>query len=290
MFQGTFTALVTPFSKDGSFDEITFRKLIDRQIENGVDGIVPCGTTGESPTLSEQEHMRVIEVAVEQAAGRVKVIAGTGSNSTKEAVERTIKAEKLGVDGSLQIAPYYNKPSERGFYEHFKAIADAVVIPIIIYNVPGRTGKKVEPETILKLAEIKNIVAVKDATGNVYDAMRVIKDAPDGFNVLSGDDALALAMIVLGAKGVISVASNLFPKEISQMINAALLEGNYTKSKEINYKYYEFFNACFYESNPIPIKAMLAMEGFCEEIYRLPLCGPSDDNREKIKNVLNKLR
>jgi len=288
MLQGTLTAIVTPFEYNGEVDEEALRNLVNFQIENGVNGLVPCGTTGESPTLGYEEHNRVIDIVIEETRGRVPIIAGTGSNSTKEAIVLTRHASEAGADYSLQVAPYYNKPTQKGFYEHFRAIADSVEFPLVIYNIPGRTGKNIETDTLLKLAEHKNIVGVKEASGNISQVMAIIKDRPENFTVLSGDDNLTFALIALGANGVVSVASNLIPKRVSNLVNSALA-GNWQEARRCHYALLPFFNALFLETNPIPIKAALAMKELIKEIYRSPMCPLEPDNRNKLKTILSNL-
>lgn len=284
-FQGTGTALITPFKADGSVDEKALRRLVDFQIEGGVDMLLPCGTTGEGATLDADETDRVVEIVVEQSRRRVPVIAGAGSNSTAKAIQGTRRAKKAGADGVLSVGPYYNKPTQQGYYEHFKAIAESEDIPIIVYNVPGRTSGNIEAKTMLRLAEIRNIVAVKEASANLGQIMDIIREAPKDFRVLSGDDAMALAIIAAGGDGVVSVVSNEAPGMMSAMINAAL-EGNLAKAREFHYKLLPLMNANFIESNPIPVKAALAMMGLIEETYRLPLVRITPANREKLAKVV----
>ncbi|MBN2468319.1 MAG: 4-hydroxy-tetrahydrodipicolinate synthase [Deltaproteobacteria bacterium] len=289
MLQGTITALITPFGEDGGIDEAALRKMVDFQIENGINGLVPCGTTGESPTLDYDEHNRVIDIVIDQARGLAPVIAGTGSNSTKEAISLTRHAADAGAGYSLQVAPYYNKPTQRGFYEHFAAIADSIALPIIIYNIPGRTGKNIEAETILKLAEHQNIVGVKEASGNLSQIMTILNHRPAGFTVLSGDDNLTFPLMALGGDGVISVASNIVPERVCGMVNLAL-EGRWEESRQRHYDLLPLFNALFLETNPIPIKAALHLKGIVKEAYRLPLCGMEPANRAKLEKVLEDLK
>lgn len=288
MYEGVFTALVTPFVENGGIDEAALRRLVDFQIEGKIDGLVPVGTTGESPTLSEQETEEVIRIVVEQARGRVAVIAGSGSNCTEKAIHLTRRAKELGADASLQVAPYYNKPTGEGFLRHFTAIAEAVDIPLIIYNIPGRTGKNIENPTMLQLAKHKNIVAVKEASGNIAQMMELIAEAPRGFAVLSGDDNLTLPLMVLGGKGIISVASNLVPERMRQFVHAALA-GEWEKARERHYRLLPLFKAIFIETNPIPIKAAMAMKGLLKETYRLPMCPMSPKNRESLESVLKQM-
>src|SRR5262245_12060066 len=287
-FQGTGTAMITPFKTDGSIDEKALRRFVDFQVDNGVDMLLPCGTTGEGATLDENETDRVFQIVFEQAPRRVPVILGAGSNSTARAVQMTKRAKKLGADGVLSVGPYYNKPTQQGYYEHFRAIAEAEDIPVIVYNVPGRTGGNIEAKTTLKLAEIPNIVAVKEASGNLGQIMDIIRDAPPDFRVLSGDDALALAVVAVGGDGVVSVVSNETPAIMSAMMNA-VLEGNLVKARELHYKILPLMNVNFIESNPIPAKAALAMMGLIEENYRLPLVRITAANREKVAKIVEEL-
>src|SRR2546426_2179032 len=274
-FQGTGTALITPFRPDGSVDENALRRMVDFQVAEGIDMLLPCGTTGEGATLDADETDRVIQIVIEQAKHRAMVIAGAGSNSTAKAVEQTKRAKKLGADGVLSVGPYYNKPTQQGYYEHFKAVAEAADTSIIVYNVPGRTAGNIEAKTMLRLAEIPNIVAVKEASGNLGQIMDIIRDAPGDFRVLCGDDAMALAVVLLGGDGIVSVVSNEAPAMMSAMMNAAL-ELSISKARELHYKLLPLMNVNFIESNPIPVKAALAMMGIIEENYRLPLVRISD--------------
>jgi 4-hydroxy-tetrahydrodipicolinate synthase len=269
-------------------DEKTLRRFVDFQIDGGIDMLLPCGTTGEGATLDADETDRVAQIVIEQARRRVPVIVGAGSNSTAKAVQATKRARNLGADGVLSVGPYYNKPTQQGYYEHFKAVAEAEDIPVIVYNVPGRTGGNIEAKTILRLAEIRNIVAVKEASGNLGQIMDIIRDAPGHFRVLSGDDALALAVVLLGGDGVVSVVSNEAPAMMSALINAAL-ESDIARSREVHYKLLPLMNANFIESNPIPVKAALAMMGMIEETYRLPLVKMSEPNRAKLSKIVEAL-
>ena len=289
MFKGVYTALITPFKKDGSLDEDALRKLVDFQIKNGVAGLVPSGTTGESPTLSHEDHNRVIEIVVDQANGKVPVIAGTGANNTEHAIIMTKHAKEAGADASLQVAPYYNKPTQEGFFQHFTKIANDCEFPLIIYNIPGRTGKNIETSTMVRLANNPYIVAVKEASGDMAQMMDVIDQTADDFDVLSGDDNITLPLISFGGRGVISVASNIIPKQMVEMVNAAL-DGDFKKAMEKHYDLMPFFKAEFIETNPIPIKSMLAMKGMCEEVYRLPMCSMSDENKQKVRDVLKSMK
>jgi 4-hydroxy-tetrahydrodipicolinate synthase len=287
-FQGTGTAMITPFKSDGSVDEKALRRFVDFQINGGVDMLLPCGTTGEGATLDDNETDRVVQIVIEQSNRRVPVIMGAGSNSTNKAVQMTKRAKMLGADGVLSVGPYYNKPTQEGFYEHFKAVAEADDIPVMVYNVPGRTASNIETKTMLRLAEIRNIVAVKEASGNLGQIMDIIRDAPKDFRVLSGDDALTLAIIALGGHGIVSVVSNETPDLMSSIVNAAL-EGNFTKAREIHYKLLPLMNLNFVESNPIPVKAALAMMGLIEENYRLPLVKITPGGREKVAKAVEEL-
>ncbi len=288
-FQGTGTALVTPFRKDGTLDEKSLRRLVDFQIKNGVEALIPVGTTGESPTLTYKEHYRVFEIVIEQAIGRVKIFAGSGSNNTQEAIEQSKHAKKAGADAALVVGPYYNKPSQEGYFQHYRAIADAVDIPIIVYNVPGRTGGNIEASTTLKMAaEIPAIMAVKEASGNMAQIMEIARNKPQGFSLLSGDDALTLPMMSLGGDGCISVVANETPKDFSDMVRFCL-KGQWDRALVLHNKLLPLMNINFIEANPIPVKAALAMMGMIEEVFRLPLVPIGDKNREKLKAVLKDL-
>ncbi len=288
MFEGVYTALVTPFDKQEELDERALRDLVDFQIDNGVQGLVPCGTTGESPTLDYKEHERVIQIVVDQAAKRVPVIAGTGSNCTKEAINLTRAARHDGASASLQVAPYYNKPTQEGFYQHFTAVADAVDIPLIIYNIPGRTGKNIENATMLKLARHRNITAVKEASGDIAQIMDLMMHKPDSFTVLSGDDNLVFPLMALGGKGVISVASNLIPDKMVAFVSAALKE-NWVQARDSHYRLLPFFKALFFETNPIPIKFGLALKGMIQETYRLPMYRMQEENKKRFEAIVQQL-
>ena len=287
--EGIFTALITPFHADGSLDEAALRNLVDKQIDSGITGLVPVGTTGESPTLSHKEHHEVIRIVVEQANKRVPIIAGTGSNSTQEAIELTIAAKELGADASLQVAPYYNKPSQQGFLEHFTAIAEQSQLPLILYNIPGRTGKNIEVATIVHLSEHPMIVGVKEATGNITQAIDIMqKVTKKNFSVISGDDALTLGMMVHGASGVISVASNVFPQHMSLLTQKAL-SGDFISANKLFFTLLPFFQATFIDTNPVPIKYAASVMGICKETYRLPLCSLSDIHKQSVKDSLQKV-
>lgn len=287
-FQGTGTALVTPFHLDGSLDEAALVRLVEFQIEAGIDMLLPCGTTGEGATLETAEWERVISLVVERASGRVPVIAGAGCNSTARALRLTKRAAELGADGILSVGPYYNKPSQNGFYEHFKAVAEVCDLPLIVYNVPGRTSSNIRAETTLRLAELPGIVAVKEASGDLDQVMEIIRHRPEGFRVLSGDDALTLPMIVLGADGVVSVVSNEAPAMFGELVDAAL-GGEFDRARTLQYRLLPLMRANFIESNPIPVKAVLAMMGLLEESYRLPLTRASNESREALRNIASEL-
>lgn len=284
-FQGTYTAMVTPFNANGAVDYGKLRELVEEQIAGGVEGLVPVGTSGESPTLSMEEHSRVIEFVTQTANHRVQIIAGTGANSTAEALRLTSEAIEMGVDASLQVCPYYNKPNQEGLYRHFSAVAD-LGLPVILYNVPGRSSRDIALDTVVRLSKHPNIVAVKEASGSVSRVSATV-DACD-ITVLSGDDMLAFPMIAVGAKGVISVASNVAPAMVSKMINAALA-GDMALAAELHKKMYRLFRDLFIDTNPIPVKCALALMGKIEEIYRLPLCETTPENREKIRKCLTEL-
>jgi len=284
MFKGSMVALVTPF-KGGKIDEKTLKSLIDFQIKNGTTAIVPCGTTGESPTLSYEEHERVIELAVKFAAGRVPVIAGTGANSTDEAIMLTRHAEAAGAAGSLQVSPYYNRPTQKGLYLHFKAIADSVNIPIILYNIASRTGVNIEPETFAKLAAVKNIVGVKEASGSLEQMSRIKKACPKDFLLISGDDALTLPVMAIGGVGIISVVSNIIPKDVAAMVNAAA-KGDMKEAASLHYKMLDLVKAMFVETNPIPVKTAMGLMKMIDPEIRLPLCEMMPENKEKLVKAL----
>ncbi len=287
-FQGTGTALVTPFKKDGSIDETALRRLVEYQIRGGIDMILPCGTTGEGATLEPEEADRVLTVVIEAAKGRALVIFGAGSNNTKTAVKGAERALRLGADGVLSVGPYYNKPTQRGFYEHFKAVAE-VGCPVIVYNVPSRTGSNIESGTMLRLAELRHIAATKEASGNLAQMMEIIRNRPPEFRVLSGDDGLALPLIALGGDGLISVVSNEIPDMTSELVTAAL-EGDFARARELHYKLLPLIGANFVESNPIPVKAVLAMMGMIEENYRLPMVPLSEVHRAPLQKLAEGLK
>ena len=285
MFRGSIVAIVTPF-RNGKIDEKKLRDLIEFHIKNGTSGIVPCGTTGESATLSFEEHGRVIEITIEQVKKRIPVIAGTGSNSTQEAIMLTMHAVKAGANASLQVSPYYNRPTQKGLYEHFKAIAESVNIPIILYNIASRTGVNIEPETIAKLAhDCKNIVGVKEASGSMDQMARIKQLCGGNFDLISGDDSLTLPVLSIGGTGIISVVANIVPKDVANLV-AEFDKGNLKKAQEIHYKLLPLIKAVFIETNPIPVKTAMGLLGMCEPDLRLPMCSMSADNLEKLKRAL----
>ncbi len=284
MFKGAITALVTPF-KDNKVDEAALRRLIEFQIENGINGLVPCGTTGESATLSYDEHDRVIELTIETARKRLPVIAGTGSNSTAETIMLTKHAEKAGADAALLITPYYNKPTQQGLYEHYKRVAEAVSLPIILYNVPGRTSVNMLPETVGKLSEIKNIVGIKEASGDLKQVSDVIEFSRKDFCVLSGDDFTTLPLLCVGGQGVISVTSNIAPRAVSDMVNG-FLSGRTEEAKKLHFRLQPLNRSMFIETNPVPVKTALSMMGMMEEEFRLPLVKMSEANRSRLLTAL----
>jgi len=285
MFTGTYTAMVTPF-KHGSVDETALKRLIQLQIKGGVDGVVPVGTTGESPTVDCEEHIRIIERSVQFSRGKIKVLAGTGANSTKEAIYLTQKAEGVGADGSLQVAPYYNKPSQEGLYQHFCAIASATRLPIVLYSIPGRCGVEIGVETVRRLAHrCKNIVGIKEAGGSCERVSQLRSALGPKFEILSGDDSLTVPFMAVGAQGVISVASNVIPREVAQMVKA-FARGQARKAEQLHAKYYPLFKDLFIETNPVPVKAALAMMGLITEEYRLPLVPISASNRARLRATL----
>jgi 4-hydroxy-tetrahydrodipicolinate synthase len=285
MFRGAMVAIVTPF-KDGRVDEAALRNLIEFQIANGTHGIVPCGTTGESATLSFQEHERVVEITVEQVNKRIPVIAGSGSNNTEEAVRLTQHAKGAGADAALMISPYYNKPTQEGLYRHFKKVAESVDIPIILYNIPGRTAVNMEPDTIARLATIDNIVGVKEATGSMKQVTDIIARCGDGFDVISGEDYLTFPLLCVGGKGVISVTSNIVPREMADLCNL-FFEGKFVDAQKMCYRLLPLCHALFYETNPAPVKAALAMMNKIEsDEVRLPLVSMTEANRERLRRDL----
>ncbi len=288
MFTGTGTALVTPFRPDGSLDEPALRRLILRQIEAGIDFLVPCGTTGESPTLTHEEHLRVAEITVELAKGKLPVLAGAGGYNTAEVIAIARELAAIGADGILSVTPYYNKPTQEGLFQHYRAIAEAVSLPIILYSVQGRTGVNIEPATVKRLAGIENIVGIKEASGNVSQMAAILNAVPDDFIVLSGDDAITLPLIALGGRGVISVVSNEIPAEMARLTRLAL-QGDLGRAREIHRRYHPLMEVNFVESNPIPVKAAMAEMGLLEPVWRLPLVPPKAENQARIRAVLEAL-
>jgi 4-hydroxy-tetrahydrodipicolinate synthase len=288
MFTGCGTALVTPFRSDLSLDEETLRRLVRRQIHGGVHFLVPCGTTGESPTLSGKEHLRVVEITLEEAKGKVPVVAGCGGYNTAEVAELARELEAMEVDGLLSVTPYYNRPTPEGLYQHYSAIAAATRLPILVYNVPGRTGLNVTPETLQQLASIDNIVGVKEASGNIGQMAQICQAMPKTFAVLSGDDALTLPLMAMGGVGIISVASNQIPGEMAQLSDNCL-KGDFAAAREIHARYLPLMEVNFIESSPGPVKAAMAMMGLLEPYYRLPMVPPRTESRARIEKVLNKL-
>jgi 4-hydroxy-tetrahydrodipicolinate synthase len=285
MFRGCGTALVTPFRQDLSLDEPTLRRLVRRQIEAGIDFLVPCGTTGESPTLTHKEHLRVVEITLEEAKGKVQVLAGAGGYNTQEVIELAKELRTMGVDGILSVTPYYNKPTQEGLYQHYKAIAQAVDVPIIVYSIQGRTGINVEPATLKRLAAIDTIVGVKEASGNMSQMARVIQEVPSTFDVLSGDDSITIPLIALGGVGVISVISNELPGEMSELTRLART-GDFATARALQRRMFELMEVNFIEANPQPVKAAMAMMGLLEPVWRLPMVPPSEASRQKIEAVL----
>jgi 4-hydroxy-tetrahydrodipicolinate synthase len=288
MFTGTGTALVTPFRRDGSLDESALRVLIKRQMDAGVNFLVPCGTTGESPTLTHEEHLRVVQIAVELAKERVPVLAGAGGYNTAEVIALARELAALGADGLLSVTPYYNKPTQEGLFQHYRAIAEAVPLPIILYSVQGRTGVNIEPATVRRLAEIENIVGIKEASGNVSQMAAILNAVPDDFIVLAGDDAITLPLGALGGRGVISVVSNEIPSEMSQLTRLAV-QGDVAGARAIHRRYHSLMEINFVESNPIPVKAAMAEMGLLEPVWRLPLVPPKAENQARIRAVLEAL-
>lgn len=288
MFTGTGTALVTPFREDGSLDEPTLRALVKRQIDAGIDFLVPCGTTGESPTLTHEEHLRVVEITVEIAKGRVPVLAGAGGYNTAEVIALARELAAVGADGILSVTPYYNKPTQEGLFQHYRAIASATSLPIIVYSVQGRTGVNIEPATVKRLASLENIIGIKEASGNVSQMAAILNAVPEDFLVLSGDDALTLPLVALGGRGVVSVVSNEIPAEMAQMTQLAL-SGDFGAARQIHRRVHSLMEINFVESNPIPVKAAMTQMGLLEAVWRLPLVAPKVENEARIRSVLESL-
>lgn len=287
-FAGAGVALVTPFTKSGDLDEAALRRMVRRQIEASIDVLVPCGTTGEAVTMSPTEQLRVIEITIEEASGAVPVLAGTGTNDTRASIEKSKAAAAAGAKGVLCVGPYYNKPTPEGFYRHYTAIADASPVPVVVYNVPGRTGSNIDTKTLLRIATHRNIAAVKEASGNLGQVMDILRDRPSGFQVLSGDDAFAFAVMALGGEGVISVCANQVPREMHDLA-ASCARGDFAAARKIHYRLLRLMNLNFEESNPVPVKAAMALLGLCEESYRLPMCPPSDGTRMAMRAALKEL-
>jgi 4-hydroxy-tetrahydrodipicolinate synthase len=285
MFTGCGTALVTPFRKDLSVDEDGMRKLVRRQIAAGINFLVPCGTTGESPTLTRAEHLRVVQITVEEAKGKVPVLGGAGGYNTAEVIELANELKHVGVDGILSVTPYYNKPTQEGLYQHYKALASAVALPIVLYSVQGRTGVNIEPGTLARLAQIGNIIGVKEASGNIGQMARVVHEVPEKFLVLSGDDSITIPLVALGGRGIISVASNEIPAEMTRLAQLAMA-GDFAGARALQRIWLPLMEVNFVESNPIPVKAAMAMMGLLESTFRLPMTPPSEANRAKIEAVL----
>jgi 4-hydroxy-tetrahydrodipicolinate synthase len=288
MFTGCGTALVTPFARDFTIDEETLRRLIRRQIAEGIDFLVPCGTTGESPTLTRSEHLRVVEITVEEARGQVPVLGGAGGYNTAEVISLAQELGHIGVDGILSVTPYYNKPTQEGLYQHYLAIAESVGLPIIVYSVQGRTGVNVEPATLARLAQIENIIGVKEASGNIAQMASIVNRVPPEFLVLSGDDAITLPLIALGGKGLISVASNEIPGEMTQLVRCCLA-GDFAAARALQRQYLGLMEVNFIESNPIPVKSALGLMGLLDPVFRLPMVAPKSENLDKIASVLSQL-
>lgn len=286
--KGCGTALVTPFLPDGGVDEKALASLVEWQIQEGIHFLVPCGTTGESPTLKHEEHLAVVGITVKTAAGRVPVVGGAGGNNTAKVIDLIAELKALGVDGILSVSPYYNKPTQEGIYQHYRALAESTDLPIIVYNVPGRTGSNILPETLLRLAEIPNIAGVKEASGDISQIGQICTRAPARFRILSGDDSLTLPLIALGGHGIISVASNEVPGMMAKLA-AACLEGRLDEARDLNRKLYPLMKVNFVESNPIPVKAALSMMGKIKEVYRLPMIKISEEGRSKVASVLSEL-
>jgi 4-hydroxy-tetrahydrodipicolinate synthase len=284
-FQGSFVAMVTPF-RNGKVDEAKLGELVEFHVTHGTDGLIPCGTTGESPTLNHDEHHRVVEIVIEAARGRIRVIAGTGSNSTAEAIDMTKHAERAGAAGALVVNPYYNKPTQEGLYRHFRAVAESVAIPVLLYNIQSRTAINVETDTLARLArDVKNIVGVKEASGSLDQMSQVIAACGPDFSVLSGDDNITLPLLAIGGSGVVSVIANIVPRETAELVHAAL-DGDWKRARELHYRLFPLARAAFLETNPIPIKEAMAMAGMLEPEFRLPMCRMSDANREKLRAIL----
>jgi 4-hydroxy-tetrahydrodipicolinate synthase len=288
MFTGTGTALVTPFRTDGSLDETALRSLVKRQIDAGINFLVPCGTTGESPTLTHAEHLRVVEITLEIAKGKVPVLAGAGGYNTAEVISLAKELQHRGPDGILSVTPYYNKPTQEGLFQHFRAIASAVDLPIILYSVQGRTGVNIEPPTVMRLSQIPNIIGIKEASGSITQMGAILNLVPRDFLVLSGDDSLTLPLISLGGRGLISVASNEIPAEMTRLVQSAL-SGDFAEARRLHFQYLSLMDINFVESNPIPVKAALAEMGLLQPVWRLPLVSPKPENLARLRAILESL-
>jgi len=284
-FQGSFVAMVTPF-RNGKVDEAKLRELVEFHIAHGTDGLIPCGTTGESPGLTHDEHRRIVEVVIEAARGRIRVVAGTGSNATAEAIELTKHAERAGAAGALVVNPYYNKPTQEGLYRHFRAVAESVAIPILVYNIQSRTAVNVETDTLARLVrDVASVAGVKEASGSLDQMSQVIAACGPDFSVLSGDDNITLPLLAIGGSGVVSVIANIVPRETADLVHAAL-DGDWKRARDLHYRLFPLARAAFLETNPIPIKEAMAMAGMLEPEFRLPMCRMSDANREKLRAIL----
>ena len=284
-FQGSFVAMVTPF-RNGKVDEAKLRELVEFHIAHGTDGLIPCGTTGESPGLTHDEHRRIVEVVIEAARGRIRVVPGTGSNSTAEAIGLTKHAERAGAAGALVVNPYYNKPTQEGLYRHFRAVAESVAIPILVYNIQSRTAVNVETDTLVRLVrDVASVVGVKEASGSLDQMSQVIAACGPDFSVLSGDDNITLPLLAIGGSGVVSVIANIVPRETADLVHAAL-DGDWKRARDLHYRLFPLARAAFLETNPIPIKEAMAMAGMLEPEFRLPMCRMSDANREKLRAIL----
>jgi 4-hydroxy-tetrahydrodipicolinate synthase len=284
-FQGSFVAMVTPF-RNGKVDEAKLRELVEFHITHGTDGLIPCGTTGESPGLTHDEHRRVVEIVIEAARGRIRVVPGTGSNSTAEAIDLTKHAERAGAAGALVVNPYYNKPTQEGLYRHFRAVAESVAIPILVYNIQSRTAVNVETDTLARLVrDVASVVGVKEASGSLDQMSQVIAACGPDFSVLSGDDNITLPLLAIGGSGVVSVIANIVPRETADLVHAAF-DGDWKRARDLHYRLFPLARAAFLETNPIPIKEAMAMAGMLEPEFRLPMCRMSDTNREKLRAIL----
>ena len=284
-FQGSFVAMVTPF-RNGKVDEAKLRELVEFHIAHGTDGLIPCGTTGESPGLTHDEHRRIVELVIEAARGRIRVVAGTGSNSTAEAIELTKHAERAGSAGALVVNPYYNRPTQEGLYRHFRAVAESVAIPILVYNIQSRTAVNVETDTLARLVrDVASVAGVKEASGSLDQMSQVIAACGPDFSVLSGDDNITLPLLAIGGSGVVSVIANIVPRETADLVHAAL-DGDWKRARDLHYRLFPLARAAFLETNPIPIKEAMAMAGMLEPEFRLPMCRMSDANREKLRAIL----